>query len=105
MSQLREICGSKEEAERYYDLLQDYHLLEEDGSAVEHWAITMDGKEMTLAELRALLNGSYDGKQIVEVDGTPVSLADLAVILEPICGRPTSPATSGRRSRKTIWTV
>ena len=82
LSQLREICGSKEEAERYYDLLQDYHLLEEDGSAVEHWAITMDGKEMTLAELRALLNGSYDGKQIVEVDGTPVSLADLAVILE-----------------------
>ncbi len=82
LSQLREICGSKDGAERYYGLLQDYHLLEEDGSAVEHWAITMDGKEMTLAELRALLNGSYDGEQIVEVDGTPVSLADLAVILE-----------------------
>ena len=82
LSQLREICGSQEEAERYYDLLQQYNLLDEDGSAVEHWSITMDGEEITLDELRALLEGSYDGQQIVEVDGMPISLSDLAVILE-----------------------
>ena len=54
LSRLEEICGSEEEAERYYSLLQQYDLLDEDGNAVESWSIMMDGKEVTLEELRAV---------------------------------------------------
>lgn len=82
LAQLREICGSEEEAERYYALLQQYGLLDEDGSAVDSWTVTMDGQEVTLADLRAVLAGDYDPEKLVLVDGTPITLGDLDTVLQ-----------------------
>ena len=43
LSELEAIAGSQDEAERYYDLMERYGLLDEDGNAVESWEIQMDG--------------------------------------------------------------
>ncbi|MGN1349996.1 MAG: hypothetical protein ACI4VM_03250, partial [Anaerovoracaceae bacterium] len=82
LSRLEELCGSEDEAEQYYDLLQQYGLLDEEGSAMESWTITMDGQPVTLARLREILAGDYDPDKLVMVDGTPVSLKDLDTILQ-----------------------
>ena len=82
LAQLQEICGSEDEAERYYGLLQQYGLLDEDGNAIDSWVITMDGEDVTLDELRAVLAGDYDPTKLVIVDDTPITLGDLATILE-----------------------
>ena len=82
LAQLEAICGSEEEAERYYALLQQYGLLDEDGTVMESWTITMDGADVTLEELRAVLAGDYDPDKLVLVDGTPITLGDLDTVLQ-----------------------
>ena len=82
LAQLQEICGSEDEAERYYGLLQQYGLLDEDGNAIDSWVITMDGEDVTLDELRAVLAGDYDPDGLVTVDGTPITLGDLDTVLQ-----------------------
>ena len=82
LAQLTELCGSEDEAERYYSLLQQYNLLDEDGNAINSWTITMDGEDVTLADLRDILAGDYDPDKLVLVDDTPISLGDLATVLE-----------------------
>lgn len=82
LSELEAIAGSQDEAERYYDLMERYGLLDEDGNAVESWKIQMDGKDVTLDEIRETLAGDYDAEKTVTVDGTPVTLADLDTMLQ-----------------------
>lgn len=82
LSELEAIAGSQDEAERYYDLMERYGLLDEDGNAVESWKIQMDGKDVTLDEIRETLAGDYDAEKTVTVDGTPVTLGDLDTMLQ-----------------------
>ena len=81
LDQLEQICGSPEEAERYYGLLCQYGLLNEEGAIPESWSVTMDGQDITLDELRKMLSGDYDPEKLVLVDGTPVTLENLETIL------------------------
>ena len=82
LSELGSIAGSEDEAERYYELMERYGLLDEDGNPVESWTIQMDGKDVTLDEIRATLAGDYDAAKTVTVDGTPVTLGDLDTMLQ-----------------------
>ena len=82
LAQLEAICGSEEEAERYYALLQQYGLLDEDGSVMDSWTITMDGADVKLSDLRAVLAGDYDPTKLVIVDDTPITLGDLDTVLQ-----------------------
>ena len=80
LAALEKIVGTEAEAKRYYSILQQYNLLDEDGNAVESWDITMNGETITTEELRTILAGEYDPQQIVWVDGTPITLENLATI-------------------------
>lgn len=82
LSELGSIAGSEDEAERYYELMERYGLLDEDGNPVESWTIQMDGKDVTLDEIREMLAGDYDAAKTVTVDGTPVTLGDLDTMLQ-----------------------
>lgn len=82
LNALTDMAGSEKEAEVYYDVMQQYGLLDEDGNAVENWTITMDGKDITLDELREVLAGDYDPEKYLCVDGTFVTLADVKTMLE-----------------------
>lgn len=82
LTELEQIVGSEEEALAYYDILQRYNLLDEDGNAVTSWEIRMDGREITLEELREVLAGDYDPDYYITVDGMPIALGDVAAILE-----------------------
>jgi len=80
---LTDLVGSEDEAERYYALLDRYGLLDEDGNMSESWEIWMDGRQVTLDEITALLeNGDYDPDKYVLVDGTAVTLGNIKTILE-----------------------
>ena len=79
---LEDMTQIEAEAREYYDLLQRYNLLDEDGNAVESWSVTMDGREVTLEEIREVLAGDYDPQALVWVDGTPVTLENLDIILQ-----------------------
>lgn len=82
LAALEELCGSAEEAQSYYALLEQYGLLEENGAVAESWEITLDGENITLDQLREILAGNYDPEQLVLVDGTPISLEDLDTVLQ-----------------------
>lgn len=82
LSQLESIVGSEDEAERYYALLQQYGLLDQDGRAVDEWSIELDGEQVDLAKIREMLGGDYDASKTVTVDGTPVTLGDLDTMLQ-----------------------
>ena len=73
LSALEQFAGNPEDAQAYYEILQRYNLLDEDGSTVENWEITMSGEPITLDELREVLSGDYDPQQYVWVDGSPVT--------------------------------
>ena len=80
---LTDLVGSEDEAERYYALLDQYGLLDEDGNMSESWEIWMDGRQVTLDEITALLeNGDYDPDKYILVDGTAVTLGNIKTILE-----------------------
>lgn len=82
LDELASITGSEEDAQRYYQLMRQYNLLDEDGHTVEDWSVTMDGEEVSIAEIRQVLEGDYDPQQYVWVDGTPVTLENLDVMLQ-----------------------
>ncbi|MBQ5970396.1 MAG: cadherin-like beta sandwich domain-containing protein [Clostridia bacterium] len=79
---LTEIADNEDTAREYYNILQQYGLLDEDGNAVENWSVTMRGEDVTLEEIRALLAGDYDPQELVWVDGTPITLENLNTILQ-----------------------
>ncbi len=83
LDSLRQLYGSEEEAQAYYALLEKYGLLDETGDLAESWSIIMDGADVTLAEIRALLaDPATDLEKLVVVDGTPISLGEIQTILE-----------------------
>ncbi len=75
------IVGS-EDAEEYYRRLQQYGLIDENGNVLDNWDIELDGKKVTIDEIREILAGDYDPKQVVWVDGTPVYMSDLKTMIE-----------------------
>ena len=81
LAMLESMVG-EDDALAYYYMLQQYGLLDEDGSEIESWDIWMDGEQVTLEELRALLEGDYDPDHYILVDNTPITLGDLATIIE-----------------------
>lgn len=83
LTRLEELCGSPQEAEGYYALLQQYGLLDEDGNAASQWEIELDGEPVDLAGLRALLEEpDCDLTRYVWVDGTPLTLEEVKTMLE-----------------------
>ena len=81
LSALEGLVGEGD-AQACYRLLQQYNLLDEDGRAVEDWSVTMDGRELGLDQLREVLAGDYDPERLVWVDGVPVTLENLDLILQ-----------------------
>ena len=82
LAALEQVAGSEDAAKQYYEILQQYNLLDEDGNTVDSWSITMDGEDITLDQLRELLAGDYDPDAYVWVDGTPVTLENINLILQ-----------------------
>ncbi len=81
LDMLTDIVGSEAEAEEYYNRLQQYGLMDEDGNLLYNWDIEMDGRKITIDEIRDILAGDYDPAKYVWVDGTPVSLDDLKTMI------------------------
>ncbi len=77
LSALGNVLNSKDEAKKYYSVMEKYGLLSEDGSVVDNLHAEIDGKEYEKEELLGLLSGDYDGDKIAVVDGTPIKLDDL----------------------------
>ncbi len=72
-----------EDAEAYLAILEQYGLVDEDGSFVTDEKIVMDGVEYTLDEIEATLNDpATDLSKVVEVDGTSLTLEELKTIVE-----------------------
>lgn len=82
LDELTSITGSEEDAQRYYQLMRQYNLLDKDGHTVEEWSVTMDGEEVSIEEIRQVLEGDYDPQKYVWVDGTPVTLENLDLMLQ-----------------------
>lgn len=49
---------------------------------MSEWEIKLNGEIVTLEDIRALLAGDYDPDQLVYVDGTPITLGDLDVMIQ-----------------------
>ncbi len=83
LSMITEMCDDDEEqAMEYYDILQDYGLLDDKGNVVDNWDITMYGETVTIDEIREILaDESTDMSQTVIVDGSTVTLEDLDTMI------------------------
>lgn len=79
---LQSVAGSEDKARDYYDIMEAYGLLDEDGNLAESWSIQMGGEDITLDELRGVLAGDYDPAAYVWVDGVPVTLEDVKTMIE-----------------------
>ncbi len=79
---IREVVGSEEEASLYYDLMEHYGLLDDDGNLLQSWSVRMDGEDLTTDELREILAGEFDPEKYVFVDGTPITLEDVKTMIE-----------------------
>lgn len=80
LAALEELCGSEDEARYYYDLLDEYGLLEEDGDLFTNWSgvitIQEDSTPLTIAEVRAMTEGN------VTVNGRACSVTSLNAALD-----------------------
>ena len=43
---IKNVVGSEDEAELYYDLMEHYGLLDETGNMAESWSIRMDSRDI-----------------------------------------------------------
>ena len=78
---LTELAGP-EDAREFYDLLQEYGLLDKNGEPVTDRTIDLDGERYTLKEVEALLDDpDTDLSRVAEVDGVPITLGDLATVI------------------------
>ena len=79
LAALEELCGSEDEARYYYDLLDEYGLLEENGDLFTNWSgvitIQEDSTPLTIAEVRAMTEGN------VTVNGRACSVTSLNLSL------------------------
>lgn len=80
LAALEELCGSEDGARYYYDLLDEYGLLEEDGDLFTNWSgvitIQEDSTPLTIAEVRAMTEGN------VTVNGRACSVTSLNAALD-----------------------
>lgn len=80
LAALEALCGSEDEARYYYDLLEEYGLLEEDGDLFTNWSgvitIQEDSTPLTIAQVRAMAEGN------VTVNGRACSVAALNAALD-----------------------
>ncbi len=80
---LVDIVGSEDEAALYYELLDRYGLLDEDGNMMESWEIWMDGKQVSLDDIIAVLEEpDCDYNKFVLVDGMAVTLGNIKTMIE-----------------------
>jgi len=83
LESLTEIVGSEDEAARYYAMLDRYGLLDEEGNLAESWEIWLDGEQVTLEDILALLEDpDCDLTKYVLVDGRAITLGELQTILQ-----------------------
>ncbi|MCQ2463930.1 MAG: hypothetical protein MJ177_11135, partial [Clostridia bacterium] len=82
ISSFKEMGADEATAEKMYSMMQKYGLLDEDGNAIEKWSVTMDGREVTIDDIRQILSGEYDPDKVITVDGENVTLEKIAQIIE-----------------------
>lgn len=71
-----------ESPEEALELLDSMGLLDEDGNLITDQTIDLDGKQYTLEEMEALLEGpSTDLSQVAYADGVPIALGDLKTVI------------------------
>ena len=71
------------DSDKAYALLDKLGLLDADGNLNTDQSILVDGRELTLAQVEAMLAGAdVDLTKIVTVGDTPISLGDLKTIIE-----------------------
>lgn len=79
---LEQLAGNEVTAETAEKLLGELDLLDENGEPRITAAVDLDGELLTLAEVRQLVfSPEADLGRLVLVDGTPISLADLRLML------------------------
>ncbi len=72
-----------DDAEGYLETLEELGFLDEDGNLKPDEAIVVDGKEMTLTEIEEMVNApDTDLETVVTVDGYPLTLNDLKLMIE-----------------------
>lgn len=76
---LQALTGDEEQAAAALESLQEYGLLDEDGNLRQTSTVTLDGKEMTLQQVREYLEdcGEEDLQKTVSIDGAEVTLENL----------------------------
>lgn len=83
---LKDVLGedvSDEDLQKYYEILQNYGLLDSDGSEIKNWDIWLDGKKVTLDEIKALLEDeNCDLSHQLLVDGQAITLGDVKTMIE-----------------------
>lgn len=75
------LLGSEAEAKEVLETMYKLGLLNGDGELVTS-LINVDGVDMTLDQIREMLNEGADLNKIVTVDGTPITLANLKIMLQ-----------------------
>lgn len=83
---LKDVLGEKvtdEELQEYYKILQNYGLLDENGSEVNEWDIWLDGEQVTLDDIKKILDDeNCDMTHQLLVDGQVVTLGDVKTMIE-----------------------
>lgn len=81
---LQALTGDEEQAAAALESLQEYGLLDEDGNLRQTSSVTLDGKEMTLQQVREYLEdcGEEDLQKTVSIDGAEVTLENLQIMME-----------------------
>ena len=79
LQQLEALTGGESEAAAALATMRDLGLVDENGNLLQTRTVTLDGQEMTLAQVRDYLETCKEENldKMVEVDGTQVTLENL----------------------------
>ncbi len=83
LQQLEALTGDESEAAAALATMRDLGLVDENGNLLQTRTVTLDGQEMTLDQMRDYLETckEEDLDKMVEVDGTQVTLENLATMM------------------------
>ncbi len=81
LNTLTSLLGSEAEAKTVLESMYKLGLLDGEGELVTA-SINVDGVEMTLDQIRELFSEGVDLNKIVTVDGTPITLGNLKIMLQ-----------------------
>lgn len=83
LQQLEALTGGESEAAAALATMRDLGLVDENGNLLQTRTVTLDGQEMTLDQVRDYLETckEEDLDKMVEVDGTQVTLENLATMM------------------------